>query len=340
MLGKNTVGQVADMGRKAATIITALGTEKASKVYKYLNESDVRLLTVEVSKLGHTKVEESDVILNEFYRSCLTRKVVNDGGVEYARAILEKAFGEKDAAVLLEKVSKYLKNKSFSFMNGLDGRNIRMILKGERPQTIALVLSYVEPETAATTLVEMEPELRCKVIECISNMESASPEVVQLVEEELYKKLEGVFHTGYTQVGGLDYTADIMNHMDRSNEKSIFDEMNKSQPELVEEIRKRMFVFEDVVGMEDRSIQRFLRDCDTKAIVYALKGSSEELREVIFRNMSSRVAETVRDDLELLHDVRVKDVESAQSVIVTLIRSLDEQGELVINKFGKGDVIA
>ena len=326
--------------KKIAMVIAALGKEKAAKVYKYLDENDVKKLTVALSKLGHIEVAESEKSLEDFFRNCLTRKAVSEGGIDYARAILEESFGEKEASELLSKISKYLKNRSFAFMNGLDGKNIKMLLQGERAQTIALVLSYVEPETAAKTLVELEAGVRIKVVEQIAHLESALPEVVQLVEKQLYKKLEGVFHTGYLQIGGIDYTAQVMNFMDRGSEKFIFDEMTKKNPDLVDEIRKRMFIFEDIINLDTRAIQRILRDCDPKDVVYALKNATSDMRELFFANMSSRMSETVREDLELLHDVRLSDVEDAQQRIVALIRALDESGEIIISKFGKGDIVA
>ncbi len=326
--------------QKAAALIVALGTDKASKLYKYLGADDVEKLTLEVARMGHLEAAQVEDVLDEFYKTCLTQKVVSDGGMEYARAVLEKAYGESTANELLGKVTKYLKNRSFEFIAKTDSKNLYSILQHERPQTIALVLSYAEAEMAAQVIGELPEDKRIKVVENIAQMESASPEAIKLVENQLRKQFDNILTTDFTTIGGIDYIADVMNHMDRSNEKFIFDKMGEENPELAESIRKKMFVFEDILGMDDRSIQRFIRDCDMKDIVYALKNASPEMSQLFYSNMSSRMAETIQSDLEVTINVRLKDVEEAQQRIVSLIRGLDEAGELIIGKGGKDDIIA
>ncbi len=326
--------------QKAAALIVALGTDKASQLYKYLSSDDVEKLTIEVAKLGHVEAEQTEEILDEFYKQCLTQKVVTDGGMEYARAVLEKAYGESTANELLGKVTKYLKNRSFEFMQKTDSKNLYSVLQHERPQTIALVLSYAESALSAQVIAELPEEKRIKVVENIAQMESASPEAIKLVESQLRKQFDNILTTDFTTIGGVDFIADVMNHMDRSNEKFIFDKMGEENPELAETIRKKMFVFEDIMGMDDRSIQRFIRECDMKDIVYALKSASPEMEALFYSNMSSRMAETIKSDLEVTINVRLKDVEEAQQRIVNTIRSLDEAGELIISKGGKDDIIA
>lgn len=326
--------------QKAAALVVALGTDKASQLYKYLSAEDVEKLTVEVAKLGHLEADQTESVLDDFYKTCLTQKVVTDGGMEYARAVLEKAYGEATANELLGKVTKYLKNRSFEFIRKTDGKNLYSILQHERPQMIALVLSYVESDLAAEVIAELPEEKRIKVVENIALMESASPAAIKIVEAQLRKQFDSILTTDYTAIGGVDYIADVMNHMDRSNEKFIFDKMGEDNPELAETIRKKMFVFEDILGMDDRSIQRFIRDCDMKDIVYALKNASPEMSGLFYKNMSTRMAETIQSDLEVVINVRLKDVEEAQQRIVNLIRRLDESGELIISKGGKDDIIA
>lgn len=326
--------------QKAAALIVALGTDKASKLYKYLTAEDVEKLTLEVAKMGRLEADQTEEVLDEFYKTCLTQKVVTDGGMEYARAVLEKAYGESTANELLGKVTKYLKNRSFEFISKTDSKNLHSILQHERPQTIALVLSYAEAEMAAQVIGELSEDKRLKVVENIAQMESASPEAIKLVENQLRKQFDNILTTDYTTIGGIDYIADVMNHMDRSNEKFIFDKMGEENPELAETIRKKMFVFEDIMGMDDRSIQRFIRDCDMKDIVYALKSATPEMASLFYSNMSSRMAETIQSDLEVTINVRLKDVEEAQQRIVNLIRSLEEAGELITSKGGKDDIIA
>ncbi len=325
--------------QKAAAVVVALGAEKASLLYKYLNEDEVERLTVEVAKLGRMDSETMEYALDEFYKTCLTQKVVTDGGLEYARSVLEKTYGEATANELLAKISKFLKNRSFEFVRKADSKSLYSILQHERPQTIALVLSYTESELAAAVIEELPAGKKIPVVKCIAEMESASPEAVKLVENELRKRFDQILTTDYTTIGGIDYIADVMNHMDRRNEKAIFDEMGKEDPELADTIRKRMFVFEDIMGMDDRSIQRFIRDCDVKDLVYALKNVSEDMTSLFFRNMSTRMADTIRSDLEITTNVRLRDVEEAQQRIVNIIRRLEEAGELITNKGGKDDIV-
>ncbi len=306
--------------QKAAAVIVALGADKASKVYKYLGEDEVEKLTVEVAKLGHLDADQSDAALDDFYKTCLTQKVVTDGGLEYARSVLEKAYGEATANELLSKVTKYLKNRSFEFIRKTDSKNLYSMLQHERPQTIALILSYTDSEQAAQVIAELPEDKKIPVVECIARMESASPEAIKLVESQLRHKFDNILTTDYTVIGGVDYIADVMNHMDRSNEKAIFDEMGKDDPELADTIRKKMFVFEDILTMDERSIP-------------------EEMSDLFYRNMSSRMAETIQSDLEITVNVRLRDIEEAQQHIVNTIRRLEEAGELIINKGGKDDIV-
>ncbi|MCI9271722.1 MAG: flagellar motor switch protein FliG [Dorea sp.] len=327
--------------QKAAAVIVSLGADKASKIYKHLSESDIEKLTIEVAKLGHITPEQMEEVLDEFYKTCLTQKVVTDGGMEYARAVLEKAFGESTAQSLLEKLSKSLKVRPFEFVRKSNVKNLVSFLQHERPQTIALVLSYADSDQASSVIGELPKEKRIKVVESIAKMESASPEAIKIVEASLKKRFESILTTAdYTKIGGIDYIADVMNHMDRANEKYIFDELGKENEELAETIRKKMFVFEDIVSMDNRSIQRFIRECDVKDIVYALKGSDDNIKDLVFANVSTRMAESIRSDLEVTVNVRLRDVEEAQQRIVGVIRRLEEAGELIIVKSGKDEIIA
>ena len=326
--------------QKAAAVIVSLGVDKASKLYKHLGQEDLERLTVEIARLGHIEAETTETVLDEFYKECLTQKVVTDGGIEYARTVLEKAFGEETANTLLQKVSKSLKVMPFAFLSKTTSKNLFSILQHERPQTIALVLSYVEPTQAADVIVMLPDEMKLRVVTNIAKMDSASPEAIKLVEAEMQKKFSTILTTDFTHVGGVDYIAEVMNNMDRSNEKSIFEGLNREDEELSAEIRKKMFVFEDILTMDARSIQRFLRDCDQKDLVLALKGTTAEVANVIFANVSSRMAENIKSDLEITVNVRLQDVEEAQQRIVQIIRTLEDRGEVVIMKGGKGDIIA
>ena len=327
--------------QKAAAVVVSLGADKASKIYKHLSESDIEKLTIEVAKLGHVSPEQMEAVLDEFYKTCLTQKVVTDGGMEYARAVLEKAFGESTAQTLLDKLAKSMKTRPFEFIRKSDVKNLFSFLQHERPQTIALILSYADPDQALFVISELPKEKQIKVVEAIAKMESASPEAIKIVEASLKKRFESVLTTAdFTTIGGIDYIAEVMNNMDRANEKFIFDELGKENEELADTIRKKMFVFEDIVSMDNRSIQRFIRECDVKDIVYALKGSDQNIKDLVFANVSSRMAESIQSDLEVTVNVRLRDVEEAQQRIVAVIRRLEEAGELIIVKSGKDEIIA
>lgn len=327
--------------QKAAAVVVSLGADKASKIYKHLSESDIERLTIEVAKLGHVSPEQMEAVLDEFYKTCLTQKVVTDGGMEYARAVLEKAFGESTAQTLLDKLAKSMKTRPFEFIRKSDVKNLFSFLQHERPQTIALILSYADPDQASFVISELPKEKQIKVVEAIAKMESASPEAIKIVEASLKKRFESVLTTAdFTTIGGIDYIAEVMNNMDRANEKFIFDELGKENEELADTIRKKMFVFEDIVSMDNRSIQRFIRECDVKDIVYALKGSDQNIKDLVFANVSSRMAESIQSDLEVTVNVRLRDVEEAQQRIVAVIRRLEEAGELIIVKSGKDEIIA
>lgn len=326
--------------QKAAAVIVSLGTDKASLLYQYMEPEDLETLTLEVARLGMLDAATTEDILTEFYQNCMTNKAVTEGGLEYARAVLEKAFGTQTALMLLEKVTKTLKNREFAFLNKADIKSLFSALQNERPQTIALVLSYVDPDKAAGVVEQLAPERQIKVVEAIATMESASPAAVKIVEAEMERKFSSIITNNNVKVGGIDYVAGIMNNLDRSSEKSIFDGLTERNAELADEIRKRMFVFEDIITMDDRSIQRFVRDCDPRDLVLALKAANTEVANKLFSNMSSRMAESIRDDLEITTNVRMKDVEDAQQRIVGVIRDLEERNEIVILKGGKDDIIA
>ena len=326
--------------QRAATVIIALGVERASALYKYMEPSDVEQLTLEVAKMGFLDSEQTEEILFEFYQLCRTNRAVTEGGLEYARTVLEKAYGPQAAEELLGKVTKSLQNKSFSFMEKADDKSLFSALQNERPQTIALVLSYVDPDKAAGVISQLDEKKQIAVVEGMAKIESVSPTAVKIIEEQMRKKFSNIVTSANVKVGGIDYVADVMNNLDRTSEKNIFDGLSSYDQELAEEIRKRMFVFEDIITMDDRSVQRFVRDCDPRDIVLALKSTNEDVAKKLLSNMSTRMAQNIRDDLEITTNVRKKDAEDAQQRIVDIIRDLEEKNEIVIAKGGKDDIIA
>ena len=326
--------------QKAAVVITSIGAENAAHVYKRLSDDEVEKLTFEVSSLPYMDIGQVDSVLNEFYELCLTQKVITEGGIDYARSVLEKAYGPEMAQKLLEKVSKSMQTKAFEFVRKSDYKNLLAIIQNEHPQTIALVLSYVNSEQASAVLQELPREKRVEVVERIAKMESASPETVKAIESTLERKFAAVVSMDLTEVGGINYVADVLNKVDRGTEKYIFDELSARDPVLVEEIKKKMFVFEDILSLDSMSIQRFIRDVETKDLAIAIKGSNAEVAATLYANMPQRMQESIQQEIEYLHNVRMRDVDEAQQRIVGIIRHLEEEGELVIGKGGEDEIIA
>lgn len=324
-----------DTKQKAAVVVVSLGADKASQIYKYLSEEDIEDLTFEVAKMGKTTNAQVESALDEFYKLCLTHKMMTDGGLDYARDVLEKAFGESTARSLLEKVSKTLQSRPFNFFMKGDPKALLSLLQHERPQVIALIMSYMDAEQAAKVLEQLPEGKRIPTVEAMAKMDRVSPEAIAIVEEEMKRKFATIITSeDNMNLGGIDFVADIMNNVDRSNERRIFEELDKTNPDLCQSIKDKMFVFENILDMDDRSVQRFIRDCDAKDIVFALKNATEEMKSLFFSNMSKRMAETVRGDLETTTNVRLKDVEEAQQRIVNIIRQLEESGEVIISKGG------
>lgn len=325
--------------QKAAVVIISLGADGAAEVYKHLQDDEIEQLTFEIARLKNLSADELENVLLSFYQICLTQKVVTEGGVGYAREVLEKAFGEQAASSLLDKVTKTLKTKAFEFLRKADYKNVLTVIQNEHPQTIAMILSYAKPEQSSSIIAELSKEKRIDVVSRIAKMERTSPEAVKMIENIMEKKLSSFVTSDMLEIGGINYIADVMNNIDRANEKFIFDELSKTDAKLTEEIRKKMFVFEDITLLDNSAIQRFLRDVDNKDLVFAIKSTNKEVEDAIFANMSKRAAETVRSDLEFTNNVRLKDVEEAQQKIVAIIRRLEEEGELVISKGGKDEII-
>ncbi len=324
--------------RKIALVMASMGAENASNIYKHLSDSEVEEISVELARLEYHSVDEVEEVLNEFYELCLTQKVVAEGGYDYARTVLEKAFGEEAASNLLNRITKQLKTKSFDFVRKADYKNLLAIVQNEHPQTIALILSYARTDQASAILSELPKEKRVEVVERIANMDRASPEVVKAIEESLEKKFASLSTADSMEVGGINYVAEIMNNVDRATEKYIFDELSARDQKLADLIKQKMFVFEDIVKLDSQAIQEFTKQVESKDLAVALKGSTQEVAECIFANISSRARENLQADIEYLHNVRMRDVEEAQQRIVGVIRKL-EQDQVITITHGSGDEI-
>ena len=325
--------------QKAAQVVISLGADIASNIYKHLAEDEIEILTYEITRQESVPPEVADQVIDEFYGLCVAQKVYIEGGVNYARNVLEKAFGVQQGSALLERVTKTLRTKAFEFIRKADYENLMNMIMNEHPQTIALILSYARADQASAIISELPKSIRVEVVERIARMDRTSPEIIRQVETILERKFESVVSFDLLEVGGINYIAEIMNNIDRGTEKYIFDELSKNDAKLSEEIRKRMFVFEDIVILDSMSIQRFLQEVDTKEMSVALKGANKAVADVIFANMSQRMGETVKSEMEFLHNVRVRDVEEAQQKIVSVIRRLEEEGEIVTSKGGKDEII-
>ena len=325
--------------QKAAIIISAIGSENASEVFKHFSDEEVEAITYEVAKMDYYPMETIDEVLYEFYELCLTQKVIAEGGVEYARDVLEKAFGAQTAQALFDKITKQLQTKAFGFVRKADYKNLLAIVQNEHPQTIALILSYARSDQASAILSELPKKTRIDVVERMAKMDRASPDVIKSIEATLERKFANLVTMDSMEVGGVNYVADVLNNVDRATEKYIFDELNLRDPKLADEIRSKMFVFEDIVSLDSMAIQAFIPEVDSKDLAIAIKGSTPEVAECIYANMSTRMRESTQTDVEYLHNVRMRDVEEAQQRIVSIIRRLEDEGTLIISKGGKEDEI-
>ena len=327
---------------KAAAVLIALGTSPASEVVKYLHEGEVETLSAEIAQIKSLTAEEKEDIINEFYEMCVAQKAITEGGSDYAKSLLDKAFGEKKAEELIFRATNKMDSTPFSFVNEVDNRNLLMTLQHEHPQTIAVVLSHASSDKASKIISELPREQQIEIIERISNLDKGNPDIIAIVERMLRKKLAGTFtvSTAAPEHGGVEYIAEIMNRIDKPSQKAVFESMEVTNPELVGKIKKLMFVFNDIINLNDMEIQAFIREADTKDLTVSLKAASAEVQERIFNNMSSRQKEMIQSDMQYLHNLRMRDVEAAQQRIIDVIRGLEESGDIVLFKGGDDEIIA
>ncbi|MDI3507947.1 MAG: flagellar motor switch protein FliG [Clostridiales bacterium] len=324
---------------KAAILIIALGPEKAAKVYKHLREEEIEQLTLGIANVNKVTQEEKDKIVEEFYQICLAQNYISEGGIGYAREVLEKALGNQKALDLINKLTSSLQVRPFDMVRRTDPNQLLNLIQGEHPQAIALVLSYLRPQQAAAILSALPPDKQVDVAMRIAQMDRTSPDIIKEVERILERKLSSVAMTDYTSAGGIQAVVDILNAADRGTEKNILETLDVKNPELADEIKKRMFVFEDIATMDNRSIQRFLREIDNNQLALALKGASEDVANVLFNNMSKRMQDMIKEDMQFMGPVRLRDVEEAQQAIVNVIRKLEDAGEIVISRGGGDEII-
>nr|WP_267914890.1 flagellar motor switch protein FliG [Borreliella afzelii] len=325
--------------QKAAILLVSIGSEISSKVFKYLSQEEIESLTFEIAKLETITSELKDNVLLEFKELMMAQEFIQKGGIDYARELLEKSLGTQKAVDIINNLGSALQSRPFEFVRRADPANILNFIQQEHPQTIALILSYLDPQKASFILSSLPTEVQTNVARRIALMDRTSPEVVREVERVLEKKLASLSSEDYTSAGGVDNVVEIINMADRKTEKFIIESLEEEDPELAEEIKKKMFVFEDIVLLDDRSIQRVLREIDGQELAKALKSVDIPVQEKIFKNMSKRAASMLKEDMEFLGATRRKDVEESQQKIVSLIRKLEEQGEIVISRGGEEDVL-
>ncbi len=325
---------------KAASIIIALGSDVASEIFKYLRDDEIEELSYQITKMESIAPQAAQEIINDFYELCVTQKVIAEGGENYAKDVLTKAFGVERSGELMDQIKKSGRTQAFEFLKKVDYKTILMVIQNEHPQTIALILSYTAPDVASKILAELPPKLQVSVFQRIANLDRTSPEIIKIVENIMLKKLGSLASVDMVEVGGINYLAEVMNNVDMRTEKYIFDEISEITPELVDEIKKRMFVFDDIVYLDNMEIQSFIRECDTKDLTIALKSASEEISNAIFNNMSQRQKETIKTDMQYLHNVRLHDVEEAQQRIIAVIRRLEESGTIIISKGAKDTIVS
>ncbi|WP_202077077.1 flagellar motor switch protein FliG [Caldalkalibacillus salinus] len=325
--------------QKAALLMVSLGPEVSAQVFKQLNEDEIEQLTLEIANVRKVDAEQKESILDEFNQMCIAQDYISQGGIAYAKDILEKALGENKAQGIIDRLTASLQVRPFDFARKADPGQILNFIQNEHAQTIALVLSYLEPDQASQILSELPQEKQADVAKRIALMDSTSPEVISQVESILEQKLSATVTEDYTTAGGIEAAVQVLNGVDRSTERTILDALEVENPELAEEIKKRMFVFEDIVTMDNRSIQRVIRDVENDDLMLALKVASEEVKDALFNNMSKRMADTFKEEMEFMGPVRLKDVEEAQTKIVATIRRLEESGEVIIARGGGDDII-
>ena len=324
---------------KAAILLITLGPEKSAKIFKHLKEEEIEQLTLEIANTNSVSPKLKDEVLNEFYEICIAQQYIVEGGITYAKDLLEKALGIDKAMDVISKLTASLQVRPFEFLRKTDASQLLNFIQDEHPQTIALILSYLSAGQASQVVAALPPEKQADVAKRIAQMDRTSPDIIKEVEKVLERKLSSLVNQDYTIIGGVDSIVEILNAVDRSTEKHIMETLEIDEPELADEIRKKMFVFEDILSLDDRAIQRVLRDVDNNELAVALKNANEEVQNVIFRNLSKRLAAMIKEDMDFMGPVRIKDVEEAQQKIVNIIRKLEDAGEIVVARGGGDDLV-
>ena len=325
--------------QKSAVLLITLGPEKSASIFKHLKEEEIEELTLEIANTRSITPQIKDEVVNEFYQVCLAQQYIAEGGIGYAKELLEKALGTEKAMDVIGKLTASLQVKPFEFIRKTEPSQLLNFIQDEHPQTIALILAYLSPQQASIIISSLPQERQADVAKRVAMMDRTSPDVIKEVEKILESKLASLVNQDYTIIGGVDQVVEILNAVDRGTEKHIIETLEIEEPELADEIRKKMFVFEDILLLDDRAIQRVLHDVDNNDLAMALKGSNEQVQNAIFNNLSKRLASMIKEDMEFMGPVRMKDVEEAQQKIVNIIRKLEDSAEIVVSRGGGDEII-
>lgn len=325
--------------QKAAILLITLGPEKSSEVIKYLTDPEIEQLTLEMANLRKVSEEQRDSVIDEFHKMCIASNYIAQGGIEYAREVLERALGEHRAFEIISRLSTSLKMRPFDLVRRSDPKQLISFIQGEHPQTIALIMTHLPSEKAASLLSSLSQDIQAEVTKRIALMGRTSPEILKEIEKVLENKISNLAPTDYTSSGGIQSVVDMLNRTDPGTLKVVMDVLEMDDPDLAEQIKKQMFVFEDIVLLDDRGIQLVLREVETKDLALALKGTNEEVTNKILGNMSSRSSTMLKEDMQFMGPVRLREVEEAQQKIVKIIRKLEDAGAIVISRGGADEII-
>ncbi|MBR2216282.1 MAG: flagellar motor switch protein FliG [Selenomonadaceae bacterium] len=321
---------------KAAILFIALGPEYSAKLFKHMDDDEIERITLEIASHKHVSAEQKAAVISEFYQMAMASDYISAGGLEYAQNVLEKALGADKAMEIINRLTTSLQVRPFDFLHKTDPTQLLNFIQNEHPQTIALIMAYLDPDQAATVLSSLPQEAQADVTRRIAAMDRTNPDVIRDVERVLERKLSSMVTQDFAAAGGVKAIVEVLNRVDRTTEKSIVESLEVDNPELAEEIKKLMFVFEDIVMLDDRSLQMVLRDVDTKDLSLALKATPNEVSEKVYKNMSKRAADMLREEIEFMGPVKIRDVEEAQQKVVNVIRTLEDKGEIVVSR-GQGD---
>jgi flagellar motor switch protein FliG len=322
--------------QKAAILFITLGPEVSADLFKHLQEEEIEKLTLEIANQRQVSQEQKEQVISEFYQMAMAKEYISAGGLEYAREVLEKALGSEQAVNIINRLTSSLQIRPFDFARKTDPAQLLNFIQNEHPQTIALIMAYLTPDQSAAILSALPQDRQAEVARRIAIMDRTSPDILREVERVLERKLSSLVTQDFTAAGGIKAIVEVLNRVDRTTERTITESLETEDPELAEEIKRLMFVFEDIVMLDDRSLQLVLREVDQKDLALALKATNSEVAEKVYRNMSKRAADMLKEEIEYMGPVKIRDVEEAQQKVVNIIRQLEDKGEIVVSR-GKGD---